>query len=89
MSCLFINCNARVHNGSNCYDAATIYFRKVYRTVTYFVCPICKTLSMGTFDDFLDVHKCHLETFKDRKDFVFAIGKLLFPFIIVFIGFKV
>ena len=76
MSCLFKNCNARVHNVSSCYDAAMFYYRKLYRKVTYFVCPGCKTLSMGKFEDFLALHKGHLVAFDDRKDFVFAIGKL-------------
>ena len=83
MSCLFTNCNALVHNASSCYDAAIIYFCKMYRKVTYFVCPSCKTLSMGTFEDFLAIHKGHLETFTKRKDVVFDIGKLLFPITIV------
>ena len=83
MSCFFNNCNAQEHNVKSCYVAAKIYFRKVYRKVTYFICPSCKNLSIGTFDDFLIVHKSHLETFNDKKDVVFDIGKFLFPIIIV------
>lgn len=65
MNCrLYKNCVATKHdNQVECHAKMTIYFRYIYKKVTYFVCPVCASSQPTTYMLFYVQHRHHLVSF--------------------------
>ena len=71
-------CSAITHSEKNCLNTAIKNYQKVFKGQSYFVCPECETVTIGTFDEFRAQHPDHLIGFSEKKDVVFKIGKFYY-----------